>query len=230
MYTVNKIRDSIPPCRTPLTTVKEEDNVPFHRTWRYWQEYHWIKNRNTECGSLRCNNRSNKWPWSTMSIALLMCSSAHLTLAPRCTYCEATIFSIPVHRSVEHPFLKPNCNPDVLKPGFSAENQRKGGEGVRAQPANVGGSGGMPPRKILNSRCSEIVSGGFWDPISLTKVTLGVVGIFTKCNAIVHVQLYNVIIVMCSNINSTITPRTPESGCSIKVIVPWWRPFDWNPQ
>ena len=73
--------------------------------------------------------------------------------------------------------------------GFSAENPRKwggGGGGVLVQPGNVGGSGGMPPRKILNSRCSEIVSGGFWDPISLTKVTLGVVGIFTKCNAIVQ--------------------------------------------
>ena len=34
---------------------------------------------------------------------------------------------------------------------------------MRAQPANVGGSGGMsPPRKILNSRCSEIVSDGFF--------------------------------------------------------------------
>ena len=37
-----------------------------------------------------------------------------------------------------------------------------GGGGVRAQPANVGGSVGIPPRKILNSRCSEIVSGGFF--------------------------------------------------------------------
>ena len=32
--------------------------------------------------------------------------------------------------------------------GFSAENQRKGlGGGVRAQPANVGGCGGMPPQE-----------------------------------------------------------------------------------
>ena len=37
-----------------------------------------------------------------------------------------------------------------------------GGGGMRPQPANVGGSWGMPPRKILNSRCSEIVSGGFF--------------------------------------------------------------------
>ena len=46
--------------------------------------------------------------------ALLMCS-AHLTFDPRCTQCELTIFSSPMHKSVEHPFLKPNCNLKVLK-------------------------------------------------------------------------------------------------------------------
>jgi len=38
-YTLNKIGDNMPPCRTPLITLKIEDIKQFHPTHEYSLEY-----------------------------------------------------------------------------------------------------------------------------------------------------------------------------------------------
>jgi len=69
----------------------------------------------TGLGRFRWHRPSKSWIRSTTSKALLISNRAHQTFDPWWMYRDETSFSNPVQRSVEKPFLHPNCKSHVQK-------------------------------------------------------------------------------------------------------------------